>query len=102
MVITFFFDHSLFPHPSGSDYKDFFARLHRRREINDVEHFQQKEDANVSEADERNLGTVSLASSWPSESHSPRTWPLNQRIYNGQLIPLMEVGEAKERKRNQI
>lgn len=53
MVITFFFDHSLFPHSSGSDYKDFFARLHRRREINDVEHFQQNEDANVSETDER-------------------------------------------------
>lgn len=94
MVITFFFDPSLFPHPSGSDSKDFFARL--QREINDVEHFQQNEDANVSEADERNLGIVSLASSWPSESHSPRTWPLNQQIYNGQLIPLMEVGEAKE------
>ncbi|MXQ84187.1 hypothetical protein E5288_WYG014208 [Bos mutus] len=86
----------------GTDYKDFFARLHRRREINDVEHFQQNEDANVSEAVERNLEIVSLASSWPSESHSPRTWPLNQRIYNDQLIPLMEVGEAEERKRNQI
>ena len=63
MVIEFLLDPNLLPHPSGSDYKSFFARLHSRREMNDVECFQQNKDANVSEADERNLGIVSLASS---------------------------------------